>query len=112
MRRARAGKAGATRAAPAGRVRNGGLTVVAPAGNDVRPGGRRRAGARTGWPRAWRAGAGGAAGKGELVAAAEKEAQGVEACVATCGHVGSDVVVHIGSQYWSEVFWTSSDTLE
>ena len=38
--------------------------------------------------------------------------QGGEARVATCGHVGSDVAVHVGSQRWSEVFWTSSDTLE
>ena len=66
--------------------------------------GRAAVGGAHGWPRAWRAGAGGAAGKGELVAAAEKEAQGVEACVATCGHVGSDVAVHVGSQCWSEVF--------
>ncbi|KAG2550452.1 hypothetical protein PVAP13_9KG340732 [Panicum virgatum] len=28
------------------------------------------------------------------------------------GHVGSDVAVHVGSQHWSEAFWTSSDTLE
>ena len=38
--------------------------------------------------------------------------QGGEARVATCGHVGSDVAVHVGSQRWSEVFCTSSDTLE
>ena len=38
--------------------------------------------------------------------------QGGEARVATCGHVGSDMAVHVGSQRWSEVFWTSSDTLE
>jgi len=38
--------------------------------------------------------------------------QGGEARVATCGHVGSDVAVHVASQRWSEVFWTSSDTLE
>ena len=38
--------------------------------------------------------------------------QGGEARVATCGHVGSDVAVHVGSQRWSEVFWTSSGTLE
>ena len=38
--------------------------------------------------------------------------QGGEARVATCGHVGSDVAVHVASQRWSEVFWTSSDILE
>ena len=84
----------------------------AASGGRPAPRGRRRAGARTGWPRAWRAGAGGTAGKGELAAAAEKEAQGVEARAATCGHVGSDVAVHVGNQRWSEVFGTSSDTLE
>ena len=30
--------------------------------------------------------------------------QGGEARVATCGHIGSDVAVHVGSQRWSEVF--------
>ena len=35
-----------------------------------------------------------------------------EARVAASGHVGSDVAVHVGDQRWSEVFWTSSDTLE
>ena len=34
------------------------------------------------------------------------------ASVAANGHVGSDVAVHVGSQRWSEAFWTSSDTLE
>ena len=32
--------------------------------------------------------------------------------VAASGPVGSDVAVHVGGQRWSEVFWTSSDTLE
>ena len=27
-------------------------------------------------------------------------------------HVESDVAFHVGGQRWSEVFWTSSDTLE
>ena len=91
------------RATTCGRAASGGRPA---------PRGRRRVGAHTGWPREWRAGAASAAGKGELAAAAEKEAQGVEARVATCGYVGSDVAVHVGSQCWSKVFWTSSDTLE
>jgi len=35
-----------------------------------------------------------------------------KARMAASGHVGSDVAVHVGGQRWSEVFWTSSDTLE
>ena len=35
-----------------------------------------------------------------------------EARVAAYGPVGSDVAVHVGGQWWSEIFWASSDTLE
>ena len=44
--------------------------------------------------------------------AAREKGRATGASMAANGHVGSDVAVHVGSQRWSEAFWTSSDTLE
>ena len=44
--------------------------------------------------------------------ASQRSQRGGGASVAANGHVGSDVAIHVGSQRWSEAFWTSNDTLE
>ena len=61
----------------------------------------------------WRGELGFAGGElGRTPAQQRAAQQGGEARVATCGHIGSDLAVHVGSQRWSETFLTSNDTLK